>query len=202
MGAGGAGYNIQDQEGGNASSFMGNVSGLASLGGMVGGPVGMAVGAAAGLGLSIFGGMQQYSSAKKQFGVQQNIFGLEQQAEAQRKQMMELNANRMSMEVVRNQQRARSLALSNSTSQGAQFGSGLQGGYGQISGQSGVGLLGISQQLGAGENLFGINKDIMGQRQQYSNLGSQAYTGSMISNLGGTIGGLSRSFGKDLLYSG
>ncbi len=165
--------------------------------GLAANPVG-AIGMAAGIGLSAFGGLKQYESAQAQFGVQQKIFGLEQQAESQRKQMMELNARRQSMEVVRNQQRARSLALSNSTSQGAQFSSGLQGGYGQISGQSGTGLLGINQQLGAGEALFGINSQIMAQRQQSSALGSQAYTGGAISGLGETIGGLSRSYGKDL----
>jgi len=40
-------------------------------------------------------------------------------------------------------QRARSLALSTATNQGAQFGTGLQGGYGQISGESGTNMLGI-----------------------------------------------------------
>jgi hypothetical protein len=162
-------------------------------------PIG-AVGMAAGIGLSIFGGLSQYSAAKKQYGVEQSIFGLEQQAEAQRKQMMELNAKRLSLETVRHAQRARAMATAGATSQGSQYGSGLAGGYGQIQGQAGVGLLGISQQLGAGEALFGINSQIMQQRQQYAALGSQAYTGQAISGLGGTIGQTSRLIGRDVPY--
>lgn len=195
MGSGaGAGQNLEDS--GVESGMLGMFGA-----GITANPVGFA-GAAIGTALSAIGGVKQYQAAQSQFGVQQKIFGLEQQAESQRKQMMELNARRSSMETVRNAQRARSLALSNSTSQGAQFGSGLQGGYGQISGQSGTGLLGISQQRQAGENLFDINAQITQQRQQYSALGSQQATGGAISQLGGTVGGLSRSFGKDMIYSG
>ncbi len=186
---------MADQGGGAPGLF-----GMIGLG-LGANPVG-SIGMAAGMAASIFGGLKQYGAAQQQFGAEQKIFGLEQQAEAQRKQMMELNANRMSMEVVRNQQRARSLALSNSTSQGAQFGSGLQGGYGQISGQAGVGLLGISQQLGAGENLFGINKDIMGQRMAYAQAGSQSYTGQAIAGAGSSLFNTSRSLGKDLSFFG
>lgn len=181
-------------------------SGAPGLMGMIGmglsaNPVG-AVGMAAGLAATVYGGVKQYQAAQQQFGAEQKIFGLEQNAEAQRKQMMELNANRMSLQAVRNQQRARSMALSSSTGQGAQFGSGLQGGYGQISGEAGVNLLGISQQLGAGENLFGINKDIQGQRMQYAQAGSQSYTGGAIAGAGSQIFNASRSSGKNLNFFG
>jgi hypothetical protein len=186
-------------QGSDATPMQGNIAGLASLGSMFG-PVGMAAGAAAGIGLSIFGGLKSYDAAKQQYGVTQQIQGLEMQAEAQRKQMMELNAKRMMTQNVRNTQRARSMALSTATGQGSQYGSATAGAYGQISGQSGVNLLGVSQQLGAGENLFGINKDIMGLRQQYTQLGSQSYTGQMMSNLGSTIGRTAPLIGRDLPY--
>ena len=161
-----------------------------------------AVGMGLGLASTIFGGVTAMQGAQKQYGISQQMVATEQQAEAQRKQMMELNARRQSMEVVRNQQRARSLALSNSTSQGAQFGSGVQGGYGQISGQSGTGLLGINQQLGAGENLFAINSQLMGLRQQYAAAGSQTYTGTAMAGMGQAIGGAMRQYGQPLGYIG
>lgn len=167
----------------------------ASMGSMLG-PLGMA----AGIGLSIFGGLKSYGAAKQQYSEEQKVFGLEAQAEAQRKQMMELNAKRLSLETVRHAQRARSMALAGATSQGSQLGSGLAGGYGQIQGQAGVGLLGISQQLGAGEALFGINAQIMQERQRIAGLGSQAYTGQAISGLGQTIGQSSRLIGRDVPY--
>jgi hypothetical protein len=50
------------------------------------------------------------------------------------------------------------------TGAGAQFGSGLQGAYGQISGQSGVNLLGIRQNLELGRNIFDINAGISQQQ--------------------------------------
>lgn len=174
---------------GGAGPFMpsggGGSPGLLGMLGMgaMANPIG-AVGMLGGIGASIYGGIKSYEAAQGQFGAEQKIFGLEAQAEAQRKQMMELNARRSALQVVRNQQRARSMAVSTSTQQGAQFGSGVQGAYGQISGQSGVGLLGINQQLQAGENLFGINSQIMQQRQQYAQFGSQAYTGQAIGQVG------------------
>lgn len=191
----GGGYNMQDQ-GSSATGYLGMMAGGAGANPATAALMGVSLAA------SIYGQYQAYEGAKKQYGISQQLVGQEMQAEAQRKQMMELNAQRMSTEVIRNQQRARSLALSNSTSQGAQQGSGLQGGYGQISGHAGVGLLGINQQLGAGENLFGINSRIMGLRQQYTEAGSQSYTGSAISGAGQQLGSSARTFGKDFGYLG
>ena len=86
----------------------------------------------------------------------------------QRQIAMELDARRQSLQAIRTQQQARSQALVNATSNqgsGATRGSGLAGGYGQISGQSNVNLLGIQQNLGIGENIYGINTDITKQNQ-------------------------------------
>ena len=162
----------------------------------------MAAGAVAGIGASIFGGLKSYGAAQQQFSAESKIFGLEQQAEAQRKQMMELNAKRLSLETVRHAQRARSQALAGSTQGGSQFGSGLAGGYGQIQGQAGVGLLGISQQRQAGEALFGINSQISQQRMAYAQAGSQAYTGQAISGAGQSIFGTTRALGQSLSFIG
>jgi hypothetical protein len=102
--------------------------------------------------------------------INNNIVGYEQQIEGQRMQAMNLDARRRSLEVLRNQQRARAVALTNANAQGAARGSGLQGGYGQIAGQTGVNMLGISQNLQIGQNIFGLNNQITGQKQAYSDL--------------------------------
>src|SRR5258705_1063150 len=95
---------------------------------------------AVGLGMQIFGGISAANAQKQIAQSSARVAGLEQQADAQRRQQMELDANRKQMEVFRNNQRARAQALNNATSSGSQFGSGLQGGYGQISGMSGTNL--------------------------------------------------------------
>ena len=98
--------------------------------------------------------------------INKNIIGTEFQMEAQRQQAMELDAKRQQMEIIRNQQRARALTLTNATAQGAQFGTGVQGGYGQTQGQAGTNLLGTQQQLDLGRNMFNLNKQLAGQKQQ------------------------------------
>lgn len=103
-------------------------------------------------------------------GINNQITAYERQVEGQRQQAMELDARRRSLEVLRNQQRARAVALTNANAQGAARGSGLQGGYGQIAGQSGVNLLGISQNLQIGQNIFGLNNQITDQKQAYADL--------------------------------
>lgn len=102
------------------------------------------------------------STASKGFNAA--ILGGQQDIEAQRNQAMHLQANRQQMEIIRQGQRARSLALATATAQGANKGSGLQGGYGQISGQTGVNTKGVQQNLGIGQNIFDLNAGITTQR--------------------------------------
>jgi hypothetical protein len=139
-----------------------------------------AASSAAGAGLS-FAGAQGMSGAAGA------IAQLEMQLEAQRKQAMELDARRRRLEVIRNQQQARSVALTNANSQGAALGSGLQGGYGQISGQSNNNLLGINQQLTLGENMFNINAGISQQRLDMAGYQGLMSTGQGLSSLGGAF---------------
>lgn len=159
----------------------------------------LAVGAA--LGLSALGTFEQYSGAKKSATAnaaiaQQNqqIAQEEQQADAVRRQAMEVDARRRSLETVRNAQRANATSLTNATSQGAQYGSGLQGGYGQISGQANTSLQGIQQQLDFGNQLFDINSginqnkyNIFGYGGQVAQGASQSAMGAGLSSLGGTL---------------
>lgn len=84
----------------------------------------------------------------------------QQKIEAQRRSAMELDARRNQLEIVRNQQRARALGLSNAQHSGTKGNSGLQGAYGQFSGQTGVNLLGVQQNLQIGQNIFDQNANI------------------------------------------
>lgn len=107
---------------------------------------------------------QSISTANQSFGINNATIQAQQQIEAQKAQAMEMDARRQQLEVIRNQQRGRAMALATATAQGAKSGSGLQGGYGQVSGQSGVNLLGIQQNLQIGRDIFGLNQTISGNQ--------------------------------------
>lgn len=156
-----------------------------------------------GLGMSLFGGASTASDAKQAASIQSNIAGLEGGLEDQRHQAMELSAHRQQLEILRNNQRARATAMTNATSQGAQFGSGLQGGLAQIEDQGLFNLAGVNQNLEIGEAMFGINKQITGQKQQLAQVQGQMATDQGISSLGGalvkagpTVGNIASGFGN------
>ncbi len=142
-----------------------------------------AVSAVAGTGVSIIG-------AQRQAEYQSQALAAQQKAESARNQAMELDARRKSLEVIRNQQRARALALANATSSGTQFGSGLSGGFGQISGQSNTNALGINQSLGLGRQMFAANSDLTQAR--IGEAGAASF-----SAIGGSIAGLGKTFMND-----
>lgn len=168
-----------------ASGALGNLF-SAGMGFATGNPIAAASGIA-GLGLSIFGGSQKADAAKQVAAAQMETARLEQKQELVRKQAMELSARRQQMEVLRNAQRARSLALQAATTQGAQGGSGLQGGYGQISGASNWNVAGINQNLGFGEQMFDLNSQISGQKMKIAAAGGQAATAAGMQSLGGSL---------------
>lgn len=134
--------------------------------------------AVAGTGAQLYGSMQQAEAQKRNAA-------LSQAAESQRKRAMDLDSSRKQLGIVREQQMMRSQALANATSQGAQFGSGLQGGYGQIQGQGGEALAGAQQNQEIGTTLFNINAQKGRNDQQISSAGTAASFGSGISTLGG-----------------
>lgn len=141
------------------------------------------------------GGQKAAQASQQQAQLSAQNAGFEMQIDQQRRQAMELDAQRKSMDVIRNAQRARATALSNAAGSGSQFGSGLQGGYGQISGQSGFNLLGINQNRMIGENIFGLNQQIDQNKMQIASLGGTLASaeGEMGfgKSLGGAIGPLS-----------
>lgn len=142
---------------------------------------------AIGLGMQLFGGISAASHAKEAYGIQSQITGLETQVNDQRRTAMELSASRQQMEIFRNNQRARSMAVNNATNQNAQFGSGLQGGLAQIQGQSLFNLAGVNQNLSIGRNIFGINDKISQQKLALSGVQSEMVTDQSISGFGSSL---------------
>lgn len=152
-----------------------------------------------GTALSLFGGIKSSSDAKQAAGINKGIAGDEQQINNQKQMQMQLEGRRMQMENLRNSQRLRAQATAAATNQGANLGSGLQGGLSQISDQSGVQALGINQNQEIGNNIFGINNDISSKKMQLADVQSSQATDAALMSLGGalvktggTIGGLSK----------
>ncbi len=144
--------------------------------------------AIAAVGLAAAGAATSYSASKKTASANQSIAGEEQKQEAVRKQAAELDARRRQLEIIRNQQRARSLALSRGVAQGAGVDStGVLGGYGQIAGDTGTNILGVTQNLGLANQLFASNSNISGYRGQIAGYQSQASLGQGLSSLGGAL---------------
>lgn len=156
-----------------------------------------------GLGMSLFGGFSAAHDAKQAANIQSNIAGLEGDLEGQRHTAMELSASRQSLEILRSNQRVRSMAQNSAVNQGAQFGSGIQGGEAQIQDQGLFNLAGVNQNLEIGEKMFGINQQITGQKQQLAQVQGKMATDQGIASLGGAlvkagpaIGNISSGFGN------
>jgi len=138
--------------------------------------IGLAAGVV-GAGTQLYGSMQQAEAQKKSFA-------LSQQAESARKRAMDLDSQRKSFSIIREQQMARAQALANATSGGAQFGSGLQGGYGQVAGSSGNNFQAQQNSQEAGDQMFAINAAKGNSDANAAAAGSMASLGSGISSLG------------------
>jgi len=143
--------------------------------------------AAVGLGMQLFGGISSSEEAKKQAQISQQNFALENKVNDQRRQAMELSANRQSLENYRNVQRAKAAGLNAAVGQHAEFGSGLQGGQAQASDQGMWNAQGIAQNLEIGRNIFGLNSQISGNKALISQSQSAQATDQGISNFGGSL---------------
>lgn len=150
-------------------------------------------------GVGIFGAVEQANAAKKTAAAQEDIARQQEKQNQLQKQAADLEARRKQIETLRNSQRARSIALNNATSAGAQFGSGIQGGFGQIAGQTNNNLLGISQTSELNNQFFAANSIINQDVGAIAGFRAQAAEGAAFSAIGGDIGGsigsLSRLFG-------
>lgn len=151
---------------------------------------------AVGAGMSIFGGISGASNAKAQAAVSSDIAGQEQNINAQKLQQMQLQAGRMNLQNFRNVQQARSQGLTAATSQGAQFGSGLQGGQAQATDQGLYNSLGINQNLQIGTTIAGYNDKISADKMQLASLGGDAATDQAWSSAGNSVMGAAGTIGK------
>lgn len=120
-------------------------------------------------------------------GHNKRIAELEMQTLEQQKKQMELQARRQQLEVIRNNQKVRSMSLTATNAQGAKFSSGLQGAYGQAQGQSGSNLLAIDQNLTIGRTLADINTDISAQRMALADDQTMSSFGQGLQSFGGSL---------------
>ena len=129
--------------------------------------------AAVGLGLSAVGtGVSiagQYQARQAQ-----------EDAERARKAQMDFDAARKQMAILRNMQQTQALGLANATSQGAQYGSGYEGGQAEISGNAGFNYMGVSGAQQFGSQIFDAN-------MRASEWGSVAMLGQGAASLGSSL---------------
>lgn len=160
---------------------------------------------AIGLGLQLFGGFSQSRNAKEASQVNQDIARQEQAINDAKTRQMELEGRRTQVENIRNAQRARAMAVQAATTQGAQFGTGLQGGLAQVQDQMGWNMLGVDQALSTGREINQYNRNISGDKQRLAQLGADSATSQGWSSLGGAlvkagpiIGQVSQGFGSPM----
>lgn len=159
----------------------------------------------AGLGLKLLGGILGSSAADDAHAAQVGIFNQEIEANKQKYNAMVLASRRQQLDILRNSQRARALALSSATNQGAQYGTGIQGGLNQIEGQTNTNLLGNAQGLEIGRNMSTISDNISRFNMQLSDAQTSMSNAQGIMSLGGslmtagpTIGNIMKGFGGGL----
>lgn len=122
----------------------------------------------------------QTQQQQLQIQTQTSVIQDQAQADAIREQSAELDATRQKRQAIRNGIVARATSLVAATNQGAsQPGSTALGqSNASISGQTNTNILGVNQNLGVGEQLYAINKDITSQYLNAQNENSSYVTQS------------------------
>lgn len=136
--------------------------------------------AAVGVGVSVKGSIDAKNANK-------DIANAQMQQNALAEQQMELDAKRKQMETLRQQQRTRALGLTRAANQGAMFGSGLQGAYGQIQGEGDNNLNAIRESLGLGQQNFALSNQISGYKSNLADAQSLMQIGGSLTSLGGAV---------------
>jgi hypothetical protein len=143
--------------------------------------------AAAGIAASVYGTAKQLQG---QAGQTKAL----KKAEKAREKQNNLDVQRRRREIIRNQIVAQSQAKFAAFQQGAGFGSGLQGGYAQISGQTG------GQQVALGQN-YSLGQDIFAANQAYYDASGTTSFGAGLTSLGGAIINNSQTLGRVANYA-
>lgn len=156
-----------------------------------------------GIAASIAGAAGSLYASQQQASAQKRAIAAQQEAERQRQLAMNLDAQRKKREQIRQAQVYRAQALATTTAQGASQGSGLEGAYGQISGQSGTNLQGINQNQEIGNNIFAANRAYGQAQADMADAQGSAATFQGISSLGGGLVSNAGTIGKiGRYYSG
>lgn len=122
--------------------------------------------AVAGTGYSVYSGQQAASQSRE--------------AEALRQRQLNIDSARRQRELARKLQLSRAVALSNSVSGGSQYGSGLQGGYGEIQQRSSEDSNYNTQSTDIGNRLFDVNA-------RMATYQANAQAGSSVAGLGTSL---------------
>jgi hypothetical protein len=136
----------------------------------------------AGIGSSLAGTAMGFIGQKKQHAAMEK-------AEKARERQMLLDAQRQRRQIVRESIMARSTALANATAQGAEGGSGVQGGMAQIAADAARGLTYTNQSESLGQTIFSANREA-------SRGATLASAGSGLVSLGGMIQDSAPAFGR------
>ena len=119
-----------------------------------------------------------------------------------RRTAMETMTRRQQMQNIRQTQMARSMALTTASSQGGQFGSGLQGAFGSIAGQSNTNQANLIGNLAMGEKMFDLSNTMSSEEmmlsQAQAGAASDAAFGKLLGGIGSSMGDLGKigsSFG-------
>ena len=164
-------------------------------------PLTLGIGAI-GLAANLFFGQRASEDANKTQALEQQRFGLEKQVNDQRRQAMELSGRRQQLENFRNMQRARAQGIQAATNQGAQFGSGLQGGIADVENRGFFAAQGVNQNLAIGRNIFALDDQISDNKALQSRYKSDQATNSQWASLGGSIMSNAGTIGKIGSYGG
>jgi hypothetical protein len=149
-----------------------------------------------GFGMQV-GGMFGMASASKQAAqISQGIARDEQAINAQKYQQMLLQNRRQQLENIRNVQRQRALATASAVNQGAQYGTGLQGGLAEIYNKGTENALGLAQGEEIGTNIYNLNASISDKKMQMADVQSDMAISQGIMSLGGSLMGNAGTVGK------
>jgi len=148
----------------------------------------MSVLTALALALAAGGAAMQYQGQRKAAKAQEEALAEQRKAEELRRRQMELEAQRKKRDIVRTALASRSRALSTSIAQGAGVGgSGLQGAYGDIAGQTGANLVATNQNLDIGRGIFDANLATSYAYSRAASAQSTVALGQGLSSLGGAL---------------
>lgn len=157
---------------------------------------------AVGFGLSLFGGSEQARISKQISQASYDKAQHEGVINDLKQQQTRMEASRMQMQNIRNIQRQRALATASATSQGAQYGSGLQGGLADVTNQGLFNMEGVNQALQTSDQIYGENRSITADNMRIASLQGQAAESQGLSSLGGAlikagpiVGQVSQGFG-------